>query len=51
MQNSEHKAIVSESYFNGESYVVKADFESQTILINNSEPIDKNEIIKILFDK
>ena len=49
--NSEHKAVVSKSYFNGESYVVQADFESQTVLISNSEPINKNETIKILFDK
>lgn len=51
VQNSEHKAVVSESYFNGEGYVIKADFESQTVLINNPEPVAKNKIIKILFDK
>ena len=51
VQDSEHKAVVSKSYFNGESYIVQADFESQTVLISNSEPIDKNKTIKILFNK
>ena len=51
VQNSEHKAVVSKSYFNGENYIIQADFESQTVLISNSEPIDKNKTIKILFNK
>ena len=51
VQDSEYKAIVSKSYFNGEGYIIQADFESQTVLINNPKPIDKNETIKILFDK
>ena len=51
VQDSEYKAIVSKSYFNGEGYIIQAEFESQTVLINNPEPIDKNETIKILFDK
>ena len=51
VQDSEHKAVVSKSYFNGESYIIQADFESQTVLISNSEPIDKNKTIKILFNK
>jgi len=51
VQNSEHKAVVSKSYFNGENYIIQADFESQTVLISSSEPIDKNKTIKILFNK
>lgn len=49
--NSRHKAIVSKNYFNGENYIVEAEFESQTILISNSRPINKNETINIKFDK
>ena len=51
VQDSEHKAVVSKSYFNGEGYIIQADFESQTVLISNSEPVDKNKTIKILFNK
>ena len=51
VQNSEHKAVVSKSYFNGEGYIIQADFESQPVLISNPEPIDKNKTIKILFNK
>ena len=49
--NSKHKAIVSKNYFNGENYIVEAEFESQSILISNSRPINKNETINIKFDK
>jgi len=49
--NSKQKAIVSKNYFNGENYIVEAEFESQTILISNSKPVDKNETINIRFDK
>ena len=51
VQNSEHKAVVSKSYFNGDGYIIQADFKSQIVLISNSEPIDKNKTIKILFNK
>ena len=49
--NSRQKAIVSKNYFNGENYIVEAEFESQTILISNSRPVNKNETINIRFDK
>jgi len=51
VSNSKQKAIVSKSYFNGENYIIEAEFESQTLLISNSKPINKNETINIRFDK
>ncbi|WP_115460704.1 ABC transporter ATP-binding protein [Winogradskyella aurantiaca] len=49
IEQSDHIATVEQSYFNGNSWLVKALFDGQTLFIRSEKAIEKNSSIQIQF--
>ncbi|MDP5092791.1 MAG: ABC transporter ATP-binding protein [Polaribacter sp.] len=50
VENSLHKAIVLNSYFRGNYWLIEADFESKKVFLNHPSEIKKSTEIKLSFE-
>lgn len=49
VEHSDHKAVVEQCYFNGNSWLVKASFDGQTLFISTEKEIERHSSIQIEF--
>lgn len=49
VENSEHKAVVQNSYYKGSYWLIKAEFKEQTVFFQNSKKIDSGDLVNLNF--